>query len=226
MISRNVGSCLPEPQNSLKKEAKMGIYKYIRENWEKNSKSIKQDMIKWRREPSVIKIKRPTRLDRARSLGYRAKQGILLVRVKLPIVRRMRPLFKGGRRPKHYRRRKVLDKNYQQIAEERAKKKIHNFEVLNSYFLAKDGKHYWFEVILVDPNSPVIKKDKQLAWITEEKGRVYKGKTSSGRKSRGLRNKGKGSEKMRPSKRAHYWRTKSMKRRLRTAKKQGAGATL
>ena len=37
------------------------------------------------------------------------------------------------------------------------KNKFKNLEILNSYKLAKDGKHYFFEVILVDPAKPEIK---------------------------------------------------------------------
>lgn len=197
----------------------MVLYKHIRETWKNNSDLIRQRMIQWRREPSVIKIERPTRLDRARSLGYKAKQGFLIARVKLVKSRRIKPIFKGGRKSGRMRRRKILNMSYQWVAEERANKKFHNFEVLNSYFLAKDGKRHWFEVILVDPHNPVIKADKQLSWMIHEKGRVYRGLTSAGRKSRGLLRKGIGAEKLRPSRKAYYKTTKSYKQRQRTAKK-------
>jgi large subunit ribosomal protein L15e len=91
--------------------------------------------------------------------------------------------------------------NYQEIAERRAVSKFVNCEVLNSYEVAKDGAHYWYEVILVDPNHPAIKADKHYAWLSQgaNKRRAFRGITSAGRKSRGLRNKGKGAEKIRPS---------------------------
>ena len=82
-----------------------------------------------------------------------------------------------------------LDKSYQQIAEGRAQKKFVNLTVLNSYWVADDGKHYWFEIIFVDPNHPVIKSDKSLQWLQKKKhhSRVFHGKTSSAQKTRGLR---------------------------------------
>ena len=70
----------------------------------------------------------------------------------------------------------------------------------------EDGKYYWYEIILVDPSHPVIKADKKINWICNRKqrSRAFRGKTSAGRKMRGLRgNKGKGAEKARPSRRAH-----------------------
>ena len=139
------------------------MYKYIRNLWKKpSSELLRARLIKWRKEESFVKIDKPTNIARARQLGYKAKQGYIVVRVKLPRGGRMRPLIKKGRRSKHRRRLKILGKNYQQVAEERASSKFVNLEVLNSYKLAKDGKHYWFEVILVDPNHPVIKSDKKI----------------------------------------------------------------
>ena len=37
----------------------------------------------WRKQGSVTRIERPTRIDKARSLGYKAKQGIVVARVKV-----------------------------------------------------------------------------------------------------------------------------------------------
>lgn len=180
------------------------LYKYIRESFRNPSKElIRERLIKWRREPSIVRIERPTRLDRAHSLGYKAKQGIIVVRVKVKRGGRKRPLLKAGRRSKTSRRMKIVSKNYQWVAEERVARKYVNCEVLNSYYILEDGNYYWFEVILVDRNSPAIKTDKELSWITNERGRVFRGKTSAGKRSRGLYGKGKGYEKIRPSLRAH-----------------------
>ncbi|MEE9525375.1 MAG: 50S ribosomal protein L15e [Candidatus Woesearchaeota archaeon] len=187
----------------------MGMYKYVRKAWKQPKKNMpelwRERLLKWRREPSTIRIERPTRIDRARSLGYKAKEGFIIVRQKLPRGGRKRQYKAHGRRPKTSRRRLVLDKSYKQVAEERANKKYPNCQVLNSYEVAKDGKHYWFEVILVDTANPVIVKDKNINWIisNKHKGRAYRGLTSAGRKSRGLRNKGKGTEKIRPSRAAN-----------------------
>ncbi len=90
-------------------------------------------------------------------------------------------------------------KSIKRIAEERVAKKYPNLEVLNSYWVWEDGKFKFFEVILVDPNHPSIKNDKNINWICENQhaGRVFRGLTSEGKKGRGLRVKGKGTEKVR-----------------------------
>lgn len=190
----------------------MSLYKYIRNSWRNPTEEFnqlwKQRMIEWRKEDATVRVEKPTRLDRARSLGYKAKPGFIIVRQRLMRGARMRPkhIMKGGRRPKHNRRLLVLDKNYQQVAEERAADKYPNCEVLNSYFLAKDGIYYFFEVILVDKANPSVTADKNIKWISESQhtGRVYRGLTSAARKSRGLRRKGKGAEKIRPSRRRYF----------------------
>jgi len=94
-------------------------------------------------------------------------------------------------------------KSLRLIAEERAARKFPNMEVLNSYWVGEDGRSKWFEVILVDTNSPCIKTDKDVGWITEKqhKRRAFRSLTSAGKKVRSLRNSGRGAEKVRPSKR-------------------------
>ena len=192
----------------------MGIYKYVRDAW-KRPKAIpamkqlmRQRLIDWRREDATVRLEHPTRIDRAHSLGYKAKQGYLIIRQRVDRGGRMHPRIKGGRRPKAFSQRLDLNLNYQNVAEQRASRKYPTCEVLNSYFVAKDGTHFWYEVILVDKAHPVILADPKISWIAhkEHKGRVQRGLTSSGKKSRGLRRKGKGAEKLRPSKTASYKR--------------------
>jgi len=185
----------------------MNYYKYVREQWKqpKDSEFWQERLQKWRREPVLRKVDRPTRIDRARSLGYKAKRGFVIVRSRVGKGGRKRPKIKKGRRPKRTGvSRFSAKKSHQQIAEERAARKYTNLEVLNSYWVAEDGNHKWYEIIFVDPDQPEIKQDEDINWICEENNRVFRGKTSAGKKSRGLHNpKGKGSEKIRPSLRAN-----------------------
>jgi len=184
-------------------------YKYIAEEWAKPEKSfveelMRQRLIEWRKQNTVTRIEHPTRLDRARKLGYKAKQGFVMARAKVRRgnMRKLRP--RSGRRPKRMGVKKFKPaKSLRLIAEERTARKFPNLEVLNSYWVGEDGKSKWFEVILVDPHSPSIKSDKDINWIAEpqHKRRVFRSLTSAGKNIRGLRLKGKGAEKVRPSKR-------------------------
>ncbi len=186
----------------------MGIYNKIRDIWKKPNENLKdiwkQRLIKWRKEPVTVKVERPTRLDRARSLGYKAKQGVLVVRQRVKRGGHARPKPGAGRKPSAYGRVKNLKMPYQVIAEQRAAKKYINCEVLNSYWVAQDGVYYWYEVILVDRSHPSVLADKDLNWVASKnnKGRVFRGLTSGAKTSRGLRKKGIGSEKQRPSRKA------------------------
>ncbi len=181
------------------------FYTYIRDAWKNPDKTYVhelrwQRLQEWRKDRSVIRIRRPTRLDRARALGYKAKQGIIIVRAKVRRGGRRKSRYIRGRRTKRMGMHKITPrKSIQWIAEERVSRKYPNMQVLNSYWVGEDGKHKWYEVILVDPNHPVIKKDPQLKWICGVRGRAERGLTSAGRKGRGLRTRGKGTEKTRPS---------------------------
>ena len=148
-------------------------------------------LIEWRREGTVTKIERPTKLDRARSLGYKAKQGFVVARVRVGKGKRKRPKFKGGRVPKKMGRFFPTGKSKQLMGEEKTARKFPNLEVLNSYYVGDDGQHEWFEVVLLDPKNPSVLKDKERKWISEKqhKGRVFRALTSSGKKIRGLRKK-------------------------------------
>ena len=182
-------------------------YKYIAKEWSKPEESFvkelnRQRLVQYRRQPTVTRIEHPTRLDRARKLGYKAKQGFVVVRTRVRRggLRKQRP--RSGRRPKRMGVAKFKPgKSLRLIAEERTGKKFPNMEVLNSYWVGEDGRSKWFEVILLDPNSPVIKTDKDVNWITEKQhtSRVFRSMTSAGKKVRSLRHRGRGAEKSRPS---------------------------
>lgn len=183
------------------------LYKYIEDAWKRPKEGYLKEVQrkrkkKWRREDNFKRIEHPTRLDKARKLGYKAKQGFVLARAKVRRgnLRKTRPT--KGRGPKGMGVKKITPKkNLQWIAEERTSRKYPNLRVLNSYWVGEDGRKKYFEVIMVDPEHPSIKNDSDINWICEDnqKSRVFKGKTSAGRKSRGLRSRGKGAERSRPS---------------------------
>jgi len=183
----------------------MGMAKYLREAWRKpDVKSLRERMIEWRKSGAITKVKKPLRLDRARALGYKAKKGVTVVRIRLRRGGHKRTRPNKARRTKRLHIRKNLRMNYKEIAEQRVARRFSNMEVLNSYLVGKDGMHYFYEVILVDRSAPEIQSDKQLgAFVRAPKKRVFRGISSAGRKARGLRNSPVKSPKVRPSLRAN-----------------------
>jgi len=161
-------------------------YEYIKENIRK---ALKEKLISWRKENAIVKLEKPTDIGRARKLGYKDKKGFVVVRVRVKRGGHKRPRPKKGRKSKNLTIRKTLKMNYRWIAEYRAQKKYKNLEVLNSYLIAKDGQHYFYEIILVDPTKPEIKADKTINWICSNKNRkrAFRGLTSAAKKARGLR---------------------------------------
>ncbi|RLE55536.1 MAG: 50S ribosomal protein L15e [Candidatus Methanomethylicota archaeon] len=193
------------------------MYKYIASLWKRSGRSplqeiLKSRLIRWRKQPVVVRVDKPLRLNRARALGYKAKQGFITVRVRVRKGSMSKPRPRSGRRPKRmgiygHTPRKSL----QWIAEEKAARKYPNLEVLGSYWVGEDGRYKWFEVILVDSHHPAVINDPDINWICNpsQKGRVFRGLTPAGRKSRGLTVKGKRAVKVRPS------RAAAMKRKFK-----------
>ena len=131
--------------------------------WKENSIEIRERIVKWRKQNAVTRIDKPSRIQRARRLGYKAKQGIIVVRMRVGTggMRKKRPT--GGRRPKHLGVTRIkADDNMKTVAERRVLERYPNMKLLGSYYIYKDGKHYWFEVILADPEHPRIAQDKEL----------------------------------------------------------------
>jgi large subunit ribosomal protein L15e len=181
-----------------------GAYHYISEAWKKpDSKTLRDRMTEWRKSDAQVKVEKPLRLDRARALGYKAKKGFIVLRVRVKRGGHKKSRSNKGRRSKRLHSRKNLSMNYRWIAEVRAQKAYPNLEVLNSYLIGKDGISYFYEIICVDPERPEIKNDDTINWICNpnNRKRALRGLTSAAKKSRGLRSKHPTS-KLRPSKRA------------------------
>lgn len=131
--------------------------------WKENSPEIRDRAVQWRKDEAVTRIEKPSRIQRARRLGYKAKQGIVVIRMRVGTggMRRQRP--RGGRRPKHLGVTRIkADVSMKEVAENRVLERYPNMKLLGSYFVYKDGMHYWFEVILADPSHPRVAKDKEL----------------------------------------------------------------
>ena len=148
------------------------MYRHLQQAWKRPENSyiedlIRERVIKWRRQPTIVRIDKPTRIDRARRLGYKAKKGFVVVRARVRRGGRRKPRPKMGRRQKRMGVSKYTPaKSIKLIAEERVARKYPNLEVLNSYWVWEDGASKWFEVILIDPHSPSIKSDKDLRWVS------------------------------------------------------------
>ncbi|MFQ5711324.1 MAG: 50S ribosomal protein L15e [Candidatus Geothermarchaeales archaeon] len=145
------------------------MYKYIA----KTSRDIRREpqyrehymakKMEWRRGKTVQRVERPSRLDRARKLGYRAKLGFVVVRVKVSRggLRKKPPTL--GRRQKRMGISKIKrSKSMKRIAEERAQRDYRNLHLLGSYYVGEDGRYKWFECVLVDPHHPSIKSSREV----------------------------------------------------------------
>ena len=194
----------------------MGAYKYLEELWKKKQSEVMRFVFRlrtweYRQQPSIVRLARPTRPDKARRLGYKAKQGFVVFRVKVRSGGRKRPNAKGivYGKPTNQGINKIKAKrSITTIAEGRIGKHCGNLRVLNSYWIAQDATYKYFEIILVDPSHTTIRNDPRINWICGgvHKHRESRGLTSAGKKHRGLRTKGRVDNKQRPSIRANWKR--------------------
>jgi large subunit ribosomal protein L15e len=165
-------------------------YKFLSRARKEDESLMKKRLVEWRKQEVVERIERPTKLDRARALGYKAKPGFVLARVRVGKGGRRRARYHRGRKPSkagmiHF----TFGKSKQWIAEEKAQRKFVNLEIIGSYPVGEDGQYHFFEVLMVDPNHPNITNDPKVNWICEpaSRRRVLRGLTSAGKKNRGLK---------------------------------------
>jgi len=131
--------------------------------WKENSPELRAKAIQWRKENALTRVDRPSRIQRARRLGYKAKQGIVVVRMRVGKgnMRKKRPV--AGRRPKHLGVLRIKPAlSMQRVAERRVLERFPNMDLLGSYYVHQDGLYLWYEVILADIAHPRIVKDKEI----------------------------------------------------------------
>jgi len=75
-------------------------YKYVSELWKKKQSDVLRFLLRvrcweYRQLPSLCRVPRPSRPDKARRLGYKAKQGFVVYRVRVRRGGRKRPVHKA-----------------------------------------------------------------------------------------------------------------------------------
>ncbi len=185
----------------------MALYGHVKQTfvdeYKQRSPLYKERIVKWSAEPPITRIDHPTNIARARELGYKAKDGVIVVRVHVLGGKKKRVAFSGGRKPSKSGRYFSRQKSTQSTAEERAGRRFTNCEVLNSYFVGEAGAQKFFEVILVERANPSVLADRNFSQAIAQRNKVWRGMTKTGRKHRGLMHKGFGTARFRPSKRAN-----------------------
>nr|ANC90248.1 ribosomal protein L15 [Cerebratulus lacteus] len=174
----------------------MGAYKYMQELYRKKQSDVMRFLLRvrcwhYRQLSTIHRVSRPTRPDKARRLGYRAKQGFCIYRIRVRRGGRKRPVAKGAvyGKPVHQGVNQLkFNRSHQSVAEERVGRKCGSLRVMNSYWVAQDSTYKYFEIIMVDPFHKAVRRCPDLQWIctSKSKHREMRGLTSAGRKSRGL----------------------------------------
>ncbi|RKO91711.1 60S ribosomal protein L15 [Blyttiomyces helicus] len=187
---------------------------YLEELYKKKQSDVVRFLLRVRcweyRQLNVIhRASRPSRPDKARRLGYKAKQGFVVYRVRVRRGNRKRPAPKGavfGKPASQGINELKYQRSAKATAEERVGRKCANLRVLNSYWVNQDATYKFFEVILVDPSHKAIRRDPRINWIVNpvHKHREARGLTSIGKKNRGIA-KGHGHNKVKGGGRYASW---------------------
>ncbi|CAH8457127.1 unnamed protein product [Schistosoma rodhaini] len=174
----------------------MGAYKFMQELYRRKQSDVMryiQRMRCWeyRQSHAIVRVTRPSRPDRARRLGYKAKQGYVIYRIRIRRGGRKRQVPKGatyGKPAGEGVNQLKNQRSIQAVAEERVGRKCGALRILNSYWVGEDSTFKFFEVICIDPFHKAIRRDPQIRWICKahQKHREMRGLTSAGSKSRGL----------------------------------------
>merc|ERR1711978_400858 len=169
---------------------------YQNELWRKKQSDVMKYILRlrswhFRQLPAIHRASRPSRPEKARLMGYKAKQCYVVYRVRVRRGCRKRLAPKGATygKPVHEGVNQLkFQRRIQSVAEERAGKAMGGLRVVNSYWAAEDSTYKYYEVVMVDPQHKVIRRDADMQWITQpvHKHRECKGLTSAGKKSRGV----------------------------------------
>ena len=78
----------------------MGAYKYLQELWRKKQSDVLRFVMRvrcweYRQLPVIHKATKPSRLDKARALGFKQKQGYVVYRVRIRRGGRKRAVHKA-----------------------------------------------------------------------------------------------------------------------------------
>ena len=151
----------------------MGAYKYLEEIARNKQSDVLRFLLRvrcweYRQLAAIHRASHPSRPDKARRLGYKAKQGYVIYRCRVRRGGRKRPVPKGATYGKPTNQG-VNQLKYQRAlsatAEERVGRRCANLRVLNSYWINQDSTYKYFEVILVDPQHKAIRRDARINWI-------------------------------------------------------------
>merc|ERR1712014_175970 len=182
----------------------MGAYKYLEEVWRRKQSDLIRFVLRVRtweyRQLNVIhKCQRPSRPDKARKLGHKrnVQKGCVYGKPR-----------NSGRMSKIKKPR-----THKSISEERVGRKCSNLRVLNSYWVGQDASFKFYEVILVDPSHKAVRRDPRINWIVSPKHarRERRGLTATGKKSRGMLQRGHKANKLRPSIRGSWKKRNTQK---------------
>ena len=132
----------------------MGMYKYVKQSFARSlaerSDAYRKRITEWRGQNVAMRVENPLNPVRAHELGYKAKKGFAIVRVRVAKGKRKRRAPDLGRKPGKNVKKVPPGISLQRIAERKVLLRHANMRVIGSYVVGEDGTDKYFEVILHD----------------------------------------------------------------------------
>ncbi|KAG7173143.1 60S ribosomal protein L15-like 2 [Homarus americanus] len=168
---------------------KIDAYKYMQEIYRKKRSDVMRFLLRirawqYRHLNKLHRAPRPTRPEKASRLGYKAKQGYVIYRIRIRRGGRKRPVPKGatyGKPKSHGVNQLKPTHNLQSLAE--VCRRLGSLRVLNSYWVAQDSTFKYYKVIVLHIRHNNIMKDASINWMCNPTHglREMHGKTSAGK---------------------------------------------
>ncbi|OIO27400.1 hypothetical protein AUJ16_03620 [Candidatus Micrarchaeota archaeon CG1_02_60_51] len=130
----------------------MGLHEYAVKSFAESSRNrsdaYRKRVSAWRKGKTIQRVEKPLNPLRARELGYKAKKGFFVIRVRTKRGKRVRNSADLGRKPGKNRKRENPGKPWKWFAERKALRSHKNAELIGSYLAGEDGVYKFFEVLM------------------------------------------------------------------------------
>ncbi|MEN2498760.1 MAG: 60S ribosomal protein L15 [Marteilia pararefringens] len=174
----------------------MGAATFQRGLWNQKQSDVMRHLLRLRtfelrQLKPIHRVTKPSVPHRAHALGYKAKQGYVIISVA---IRRgtkkvnAKHGIKYGKPSNNGIRQKRKSLSLQAMAEQKVGREYQSLRMLGSYWVAQDANSKYYEVIMVDPMHAAIRNDSKINWICDgtSKRREARGKTHATKSSRAI----------------------------------------
>ena len=139
----------------------------MRRNFKILDQILPRNSCDYRHQSNYSRIRVPSRPHRARTLGYKNKNHMILVRARIRRGGTAPMIPDKSRTPSNIGKHRTRDIPLSKILAQRVSRKYPTLRVLNYYPIQKDGKYLYYQYIMYDPVQigPVPGANRPKGWV-------------------------------------------------------------